>query len=120
MLNITAYTRKRGDGGFTMFLGMRPTATYAEAAAVMVSLFGSKRDYSGDAELAKSMAEAERTFDIEARRKAIQIAINRNNENLYILPISTFPSVLVHKSEVAVRPNLLSFHDVDISGYSWK
>ncbi len=120
LLNITAYTRRRGEGGFTMFLGMRPTATYAEATAVMVSLFGSTRDYSGDPDLAKSLAGAERTFDISARTKIIQAAIDRNNEQLYILPVSTFPSVLVHKSEVAVRQNILSYHDVDITDYYWK
>ena len=120
LLNITGYTRKRGDGGFTMFLGMRPTATYAEASAVMTSLFGGNRDYSGDADIAKWLGEAERTFDIEARAKVLKQAIDRNNEQLYILPISTFPSVLVHRTNLRVEPNLLSYHDVEISDYFWK
>ena len=116
-LPITVYTQKRGDGQLTMFVGWRPTATFPETTQVFTSLFGGQRDYARDPLIDKAVAEAEKTFDPKERAKILQAAIDRNNEMVYILPIASLPTVLVHAKNVRVERNLLSANDVEIADY---
>jgi peptide/nickel transport system substrate-binding protein len=120
LLPISVYTKKRGDGELTMFLGARPTATYPETTAVFTSLFGGARDYAKDPIIDKAIAQAEKTFDIAERAKILQTAVDRNNEQVYVLPISTMPTVLLHGKNVKVQPGIMSMHDAEISDFSWK
>ena len=119
-LPITVYTQKRGDGQLTMFVGSRPTATFPETTQVFTSLFGGQRDYARDPLIDKAVADAEKTFDPKERTKILQTAIDRNNEMVYILPIASLPTVLVHAKNVRVERNLLAANDVEISDYFWK
>ena len=54
------------------------------------------------------------------RAKILQAAIDRNNEMVYVLPITALPAALVRAKSVRVERNLLSAHDVEISDYFWK
>ena len=119
-LPITVYTQKRGDGQLTMFVGSRPTATFPETTQVFTSLFGGQRDYARDPLIDKAVADAEKTFDPKERTRILQTAIDRNNEMVYILPIASLPTVLVHSKNVRVERNLLAANDVEISDYFWK
>ncbi len=65
------------------------------------------------------MAEAE-TFDSKERARILRAAIDRNNEMVYILPIASLPTVLVHAKNVRVDNNLLAANGVEIADYSWK
>ncbi len=119
-LPITVYTQKRGEGQLSIFVGSRPTTTFPETTQVFLSLFGGQRDYAKDPLIDKAVAAAEKTFDPKERAKILQAAIDRNNEMVYVLPIASLPTLLVHGKNVRVERNLLSANDVEISDYFWK
>ena len=60
-----------------------------------------------------------KTFDSKERARILQAAIDRNHEMVYILPIASLPTVLVHAKNVRVD-NLLAANGVEIADYSWK
>ena len=70
-----------------------------ETTQVFTSRFGGQRDY--------------------ARDPLIHRAIDRSNEMVYILPIASLPTGLVHARNVRVD-NLLAANGVEIADYSWK
>jgi peptide/nickel transport system substrate-binding protein len=119
MMPISVYTKKRADGQLSMFVGTRPTA-YPEATAVLTSLFGGQRDYAHDAVITDAMEQAGHIFDIAKRAEILEPAFDRNNAQVYVLPIATLPTVFVHGKNVTIQPNLLSPQGIEISDFVWK
>lgn len=120
MMPISVYTRKRGDGQLSLFVGSRPTTTMPEATAVLISLFGGTRDYARDPVIKSAIEQASRTFDAAERARIIQKALDHNNEQVLVLPIAVLPTVLAHHKSVRVERNLLSANDIEISDFFWR
>jgi len=119
-MTISNYVRMREDGKLTMFVGSRPTANFPETIELLESFFVGSRDYWKDDLILKSIAEARQISDDKERAKVLTPALNRNNEQVYVLPIATTPWVFAHSKEVRIGENQIKERTVNISDIFWK
>ncbi len=119
-MTITQYVKMREDGKLTMFVGSRPTANFPETIETLESFFEGSRDYWKDDLIMKSIAEARQITDDKARAKVLTPALDRNNAQVYVLPIATTPWVFAHSQEIRIGENQIKARTVNISDIFWK
>jgi peptide/nickel transport system substrate-binding protein len=117
---ISGYIQLREDGKLGFFVGWRPTGTFPETSDILDSFFTGSRDYWNDPVIAKAMAAGANEPDNSKRGRIFRAALDRVNEEAYILPISTMPWVFAHTKEVRVDTNRLKANAVEISDIFWK
>jgi len=70
--------------------------------------------------VAKAMADGANEPDNDKRGRIFRTALDRVNEQAYLLPISSMPWVFAHTKEVRVDTNRLKANAVEISDIFWK
>lgn len=116
---ISGYIQLREDGKLAAFIGFRPTGTFPETSEILDSFFTGSRDYWNDPLIAKAMTDGASEPDNLKRGRILRPALDRNNSEAYILPISSMPWVFAHTKEVRVDTNLLKANAVQISDIFW-
>ena len=119
-MTISQYVKAREDGALTTFVGARPTANFPETIEVMEGFHQGSRDYWKDAMILKALDDGKKIADATQRAKVLQAAIDRNNEQAYVVPIATLPWVFAHSKEVRIDENPFKPRTVDISDIFWK
>ena len=119
-MGISVYFKKRDDGELAMFMGVRPTGSYPEVLAVFDSFFIEKRDYWRDPVILAAWKAAEGEMDADKRAAIVKPALDRMNEEAYVLPIASVPTVFVHRKNVKVERNLTSASDSNVEDFFWK
>jgi peptide/nickel transport system substrate-binding protein len=115
-----AYTRLRGQGEFTAFVGFYPSGTHPDVAVMNEFFFGGDRDYWKDDMIQKAMADGESEFD-EAKRTALFTPVlDKINTEAYILPISELPIVWAHNKDIVLKNNPLTGSLPMLGDYGWK
>ena len=117
---ISGYIQLREDGKLGFFVGWRPTATFPETSDILDSFFTGARDYWNDPIIAKAMADGANEPDNFKRGKIFRMALDRVNQEAYLLPISSMPWVFAHTQDVRVETNRLKANVVEISDIFWK
>jgi peptide/nickel transport system substrate-binding protein len=119
-MTISQYVKAREDGQLTMFVGARPTANFPETIEVMEGFHQGSRDYWKDDIILKALDDAKKIADVAQRTKVLQPAIDRNNEQAYVIPIATLPWVFAHSKDVRIGESQFKPRTVDVSDIFWK
>ena len=118
-MTISQYVTAREDGKLTTFVGIRPTATSPETIEVMEGFFAGSRDYWQDDLILKALDKAKNIGDNHERAKILQPAVDRNNEEAYVVPIATQPWVFAHSIDLRIGENQQKPRRVSISDFFW-
>ena len=116
----SVHVKKRGNGEYTAFFGVYPTVAEPDVDNLLDVFFGDNRDYAKDPIIHKAMRDGGAEFDLEKRAAIYTPALNRINEQAYMLGFSELPILFAHSKDVRVDKNLLSAGEIRISDYFWK
>lgn len=119
-MTISVYVKAREEGKLPAFVGGRPTATFPETIEVMEGFFEGSRDYWKDPLILTALDQAKKIADVQERSRVLQSALDRNNEQAYVLPIASMPWVFAHSKDIRIGENTLKPRTVDVSDIFWK
>ena len=118
-LPVSVYMKKRGNGELTAFHGVNYTAAMPTMSNSMNVFFGANRDYYKDPLILKALEDGAIEFDSVTRDRVYGPAIDRVNEQAYILPIAEVPMAWGHTKEVKVLPNTITVFSPHLGDYAW-
>jgi peptide/nickel transport system substrate-binding protein len=117
---ISVYRRKQGDGKLQMWSILFPTGSHPDADNILGVYFnGPAGKYYNDQTIAKWMDEGTAEFDLAKREDIYQKIFDRVNEQSYILPITSVPTVYVHSKDVRIEPSKLYSGERSVYDYYW-
>jgi peptide/nickel transport system substrate-binding protein len=119
-LPLALYVRLRGEGKFTAFTGFYPTGAQPDLDNILDFFFSGNRDYWNDPTIKQAMAQGAVEFDAEKRVAIYEKALDRINEQNYILPVGELPIVWVHTKDVRIAENPLSAIENRLGDYLWR
>ncbi len=101
---ITAYRKKQSDGRIQVMIGPWPGGGIPDVNQTLSFIFAvpDSRDYHGDADLAKNARLVQSTLDESARDALAQKVFDRATSQAYMIPLTGFPSSLVHHKDVTI------------------
>jgi peptide/nickel transport system substrate-binding protein len=118
-LPIALYSRLRGEGKFTAFLGSRPTNGQPDVSDIYEFYFTGNRDYWNDPIVKAAQRAGLVEFDAEKRIAVYEKGMDRVNEMNYILPVAELPMVWVHHKDVRLEENPLSALGSRLGDFFW-
>ena len=77
-------------------------------------------DYHGDEELKALAVRALKEMDPEERKRLGRQIFDMAAERAYFMPLTPFPVLTVHRSEIAVRLSRVSTYPAMASAINWK
>ena len=80
----------------------------------------SPRNYSGDPAMLKFAKLSDTTLDPVKRAKIIRDAFDRNNRQIYVLPLFGAPRVFAHTKDLAVPKTSLNGYGAVLNQLKWK
>lgn len=80
----------------------------------------SPRNYSGDPAMTKLAKLSDTTLDPVKRAKVIQDALDRNNRQLYVLPLFGAPRVFAHTKDLVIPTTTLNGYGAVLNQLKWK
>lgn len=119
-LPLALYTRMRGEGKLTAFLGAYPTSAQPDMNNILDLFFDGNRDYSGADPVireAQKLGAAEQ--DVAKRNDIYKKAIDEVNNKNYILPVADLPIVHVHTKDVVVKEDPVTPINTDVDDFYW-
>jgi peptide/nickel transport system substrate-binding protein len=117
---ISVYRRKQGEGKLQMWSILFPTGSHPDADNILGVYFaGPAYRYYNDDTIAKWMEEGTREFDLKKREDIYQKIFDRVNEQSYILPVTSVPTVYVHTKQVRIEPSKLFAGERSVYDYVW-
>ena len=116
-----AYRKLQRTGKIQTLVHQFSSGGVPDADALVSFYFGSKaRNYYGDKQIAGWMKQAGASFDIAAREALYRKIFNRINEQAYIVPIASLPSVFVHAKDLEIDKGIINPFGADVSRIRWK
>jgi ABC-type transport system substrate-binding protein len=117
---ISVYRRKQGEGKLQMWSILFPTGSHPDADNILGVYFtGPAYRYYNDDMISKWMEEGTREFDLPKREAIYQKIFDRVNEQSYILPVTSVPTVYVHTKQVRIEPSKLFAGERSVYDYYW-
>jgi ABC-type transport system substrate-binding protein len=117
---ISVYRRKQGDGKLQMWSILFPTGSHPEADNILGVYFdGPAGPYYNDAKIGEWMREGTAEFDLAKRENIYQKIFDYINEQSYILPITSVPTVYVHSKDVRIEQSKLYSGERSVYDYYW-
>jgi peptide/nickel transport system substrate-binding protein len=97
---------KQAQGRMSLFAAFWPTNTNLDASSIISYYFDeTPRNYWNDKTIADWAATALKTADIEKRKAIYRQIYDRNNEQVYVLPLAVVPTVVVHTKDLIIDPD---------------
>jgi peptide/nickel transport system substrate-binding protein len=118
-LPLSLFVRLRGAGELTAFYSLYPTSAEPDANNILDFFFSGDRDYWKDPLIHKAMKDGETEFDPEKRAEIYRAALDRINEQAYILPVAELPTVWAHSKDVRIDRNPLSAAESRLGDWLW-
>ncbi len=119
-MTISIYQKARQEGQLTTFLGSHPTAIFPETLEELKNYFDNTNDYWNDPIINGAIAKGTKLADDKQRALALRTALDRINDQAYILVVSSLPWVFVHSKDVRILDNPILAHSVRVSDFSWQ
>jgi peptide/nickel transport system substrate-binding protein len=118
--SISLYRRKQTDGKLQMWSILFPTGSHPDADNILGVYFdGPAAAYFNDEKIPAWMKEGTREFDLAKREDIYQKIFNYVNEQSYILPVTSVPTVYVHTKDVRIEPSKLFSGERSVYDYVW-
>ena len=103
VLTIESYRKKQVEGGLQALVSNYPYGGLPDSGADLDFFFGSAdRDYLRNARVTALTKQVNTTLDAAERNALFKEAFDAVAAEYFILPISKYPAVIVHSSEVSV------------------
>ena len=116
-----AYRKLQRTGKIQTLVHQFSSGGVPDSDALVSFYFGSKaRNYYGDKQIAGWMKEAGSTFDTAARETLYRKIFNRINEQAYIIPIASLPSVFVHAKDLEIDEGIINPFGAQLARIRWK
>ena len=121
-LAVVSYRKKQEAGKIQVMVAAWPAGNIPDVSATVDAFFAAgPADYSGDRELHQLAAQSDAAMDPAARKTIGRQMFDRGTEKFYFLPISPFPTILVHTKELAVtQSNRFTPLGYEVSDLNWK
>ena len=121
-LPLIAYRKKQGAGKIQVIVAAWPAGNIPDVAGTVGAFFSpGPADYSGDKALHALAAQSDSEMDPAARRAIGRKMFDRATEQVYFVPLSPYPTVLVHTKEVAVaQSSRFTPMGFEVSDLRWK
>ena len=104
-LAVVSYRKKLQAGQIQVMIAAWPAGNIPDVSATVDSFFAAgPTDYSGDETLHQLARQSDTTMDPAARKAIGRTMFDRATEKVFFVPISPYPSVLIHTKQVAVTP----------------
>lgn len=118
---FVGYRDKQREGKLQILVGHWSSGGLPDVASTMTYYFGGgPRDYWHDATIDKWAAEAAGEMDPAKRSAIYRQVFDHSNAHAYIMPLTTFPSILVHTQDLVVEPGSLSPAGASVDMMHWK
>ncbi len=116
-----AFLKGRAQGKRQLGVGIYGSGGVPDVANVMSFFFAkSPRDYYRDPVMRKLEKAGKSNFDAGQRQKIYRQAMNRNNDMLYVLPIASAPTLLIHTQELNIPRNFsTNAYGLPLSTVGW-
>jgi peptide/nickel transport system substrate-binding protein len=97
---------KQAQGKMSLFAAFWPTLTNLDASSIISYYFDdTPRNYWNDKVIPGLAETALKTVDIEKRKAIYREIYDRNNEQVYVLPLAVDPMVVVHTKDLYIDPD---------------
>ncbi len=117
---ISVYRRKQGEGKLQMWSILFPTGSHPDADNILGVYFtGPAYNYYHDDQIAAWMKDGVQEFDPAKREDIYQKIFDRVNEQSYILPVTSVPTVYVHSKDVRIDPSPFFAGERSVNDYRW-
>jgi peptide/nickel transport system substrate-binding protein len=120
LMTIVALDKARADGKLQTYIGERPLTTPDASHPMEIFFNDPRRDYWKDPEMAVIAQEGLKTFDAAKRALVYKKAFDKINQEAYMVPIHTLPSVYIHTKDVKIDQNTLADYTTNITEFVWK
>ena len=101
---VVSYRKKQAAGKIQVMVAAWPSGNIPDVSATVDAFFAAgPSDYSGDQELHDLAAQSDAAMDPDARKAIGRKMFDRATEKFFFLPISPFPTILVHTKELEVK-----------------
>jgi peptide/nickel transport system substrate-binding protein len=117
---FNVYSKMRGDGKFQAYSVNYPTNNYPDVGTTLTVFFGDNRDYAHDDAITEAVAKGEVETDPVKREAIYRDALNRNNDMIYVMGLSSLPLVYAHSNDVKIEKSQIAATDAYINDFMWK
>lgn len=119
---IGAYRQKQANGRVEIFSSPWPGGGMPDVSQTLGFLYNPQpsTDYHGDEELKALAVRALKEMDPEERKRLGRQIFDMGAERAYFMPLTPFPVLTVHRSEISVRLSRVSTYPAMASSINWK
>jgi peptide/nickel transport system substrate-binding protein len=119
---LQVYRKKQGDGVLEAWSIFFPLGNHPDISSALDIWFSGERAayFNNDKIILDAMAQGLRETDPVKRDAIYQVALDRNADMHYVLPISSLPSVYAHSKDVKIMTNQLSASERFLGDFAWK
>ena len=121
--NVTfgAYRKLQRSGKIQTLVHQFSSGGVPDVDALVSFYFLSKaRDYYGDETIKGWIRKAGSIFDVEERKVIYRRVFDRINEQAYIVPIASLPSVFVHDKDLEIDEGIINPFGAQMARIRWK
>ncbi len=120
-LNFGAYRKQQRDGKFQILVSMWSSGGLPDTSSTANMMFApGPRNYNGDKLLNALRLKGNSELDEAKRKAAYKAMFDRVNQQAYVMPLTTMPTVYVHSKDVEVLKGSLSPYGASLSHIRWK
>jgi peptide/nickel transport system substrate-binding protein len=120
-ITFTVYTKLQGEGKFQGLVHIYGSGGIPDTGRLLDFHFNNNvRDYAHDARINEITEKSATIFDADVRNKMIQEAMDINNREAYVIPLSGAPQAFLHSSELFVPSTTLNGYGVTLNALKWK
>jgi peptide/nickel transport system substrate-binding protein len=119
---VVSYRKKQQEGKIQVMVAAWPSGNFPDVSSTVDAFFAAgPSDYSGDQELHDLAAQSNAAMDPDARKAIGRKMFDRATQKFFFLPISPYPTILVHTKEVAVtQSERFTPLGYEVSDLNWK
>lgn len=120
-VTFTAYTKLQSDGKLQALAHIYGSGGIPDTGALISFQFNNNiRDYAHNDRINQIVSEVETLFDQERRNKLIGEALDINNREVYVIPLSGAPQAFLHIKDLNVPTTTLNGYGIVLSALKWK
>jgi peptide/nickel transport system substrate-binding protein len=118
---FVGYREKQTSGKIQALVAHWDSGGTPDVTSTMNFFFSdTPRNYWRDQTIAKLAAEADLEMDPKKRQEMYRQIFNRNNDMNYVMPLVSFPAIVVHSKDVKVGTGSITATGIELNRLSWK
>ena len=119
---VVSYRKKQQEGRIQVMVAAWPSGNFPDVSSTVDAFFAAgPSDYSGDQELHDLAAQSDAAMDPDARKAIGRKMFDRATQKFFFLPISPYPTILVHTKELAVtQSSRFTPLGYEVSDLNWR